>query len=589
MARAFVKTAARPLYLACLVAICCTVTQGSGSALALPGPVYVFPIPGSQYGSAYNQITIRGVPTSQFGTIIVTGSQSGLHTGLVLSDSDQQGGSFIPYHPFTEGEVVTVQTGLRVVGGQHGSWQFRVAYEAGPNRTSPFYFAPRVPGDVLRFHSRPDLQPAAVRVVRQSSHTARGDIFLAPQVGPVSNGPMIIDRKGQLVWFMPLPGRDFATDVREQRYQGHPVLTFWRGIIRLGTGDGEADIYNTRYQQIAAIRAGNGLRDDFHEFQISRRGTALITAYHPVFIDARSVGGSTHQDTLDSVVQEIDIPTGLVLFQWDSLDHVPLAGTYGPLKKPYNYFHLNSIDEDSDGNLIISGRNTWSAYKVDRHTAKTIWVLGGRRSTFKMGSGAQFVFQHDVRVRGKGDREATIFDDGGAPFVHDARGLVLRLDPRHRQATVLRQDHHTPALTPLFEGNMQLLPDGHDFIGWGQAPYFSEFENGHMIFDARFVDQNLSYRAWRFPWNATPASPPDLAAHASGNKMTVWASWNGATTVSSWQLLAGGSSTALRAIRKVSKVKFETAIPASTASYVAVQALNASGKVIGRSATIPVS
>jgi hypothetical protein len=401
---------------------------------------------------------------------------------------------------------------------------------------------------------------------------------------------MIIDNKGHLVWFQPLPGKDFATDFRVQRYHSQPVLTLWHGIIRLGTGDGEAEIYNNHYQQITPpIRAANGLRADFHEFQLSRRNTALITAYHSVFIDARSVGGSAHQDTLDGVVQEIDIPTGLVLFQWDSLDHVPLKGSHGPVKAPYNYFHLNSIDEGSDGNLIISGRNTWSAYKVNRHTAKTMWVLGGAHSTFRMGPGAQFAWQHDVRVHGSGDRTVTMYDDGAWPFVHNSRGLILHLDLKHKLATSVLQDNHQPALVAHFEGNMQQLPDGHEFIGWGQEPYFSEFDQtGRMIFDARFVDENVSYRSWRFPWFGAPVTPPDVTAHASGSKMKVWVSWNGATSVRSWRLLAGSSPTSLRAVSTVRKQDFETTLKAHAQPYVAVLALGTHGRVLGRSSVVPV-
>ena len=78
------------------------------------------------------------------------------------------------------------------------------------------------------------------------------------------------------------------------------------------------------------------------------------------------------------MAQEIDIPTGLVLFQWDSLDHVPLSAGYtqaaraahiaNGIGNPYDYFHINSIALDRDGNLLISARNTWAVYKVNHHT-----------------------------------------------------------------------------------------------------------------------------------------------------------------------------------------------------------------------------
>ena len=177
---------------------------------------------------------------------------------------------------------------------------------------------------------------------------------------------------------------------------------------------------NSSYQVVKTISAGNGQSADLHEFQLTPQGTALITAETPVYTDGTAVHGVVGEVVLDSVVQEIDIPTGLVLFQWDSLDHVPLTAGYtvppnAPKKKgkaplpnfswdPYDYFHLNSVGLDRDGNLVISSRNTWAVYKVNHRTGAIMWTLGGKSSSFKLGAGASFAFQHDVRVRAAGDQ-----------------------------------------------------------------------------------------------------------------------------------------------------------------------------------------
>jgi hypothetical protein len=508
----------------CLLAILCH----PAGAPAAAGPVYVFPSPNTLFATPQTQITFRGVSVSQLGHITVSGSSSGAHAGKVLSDSDNGGGSFVPDRSFTPGEYVTVSTGVNIAGGSSGSFRFRVASPAPPNHAAPFPATGRVRGDITRFRSRPDLAPASVRIVRQSRRTARGDIFVAPEVGPLQDGPMILDWRGNIIWFKPLSGRRFATDFRVQRYQGRPVLTWWQGGISVGIGSGQGVIYDTSYRQLAVVNAGNGLSADLHEFQLTPRGTALITAYYPVYHDATSVHGSRRQIVEDSVVQEIDIPTGLVLFEWHSLDHVPLLGSHGPVKIPYNYFHVNSVDEDTDGNLLISGRNTWSVYKVDRHTGATIWVLGGRFSSFAMGPGAQFSYQHDVRVRARGDRLITVFDDGGSPFVHNSRGITLRLDFRHKRATRLGELDHSPPLQAQFEGNVQTLPNGDQFVGWGQPPYFSEFNSrGQMIFDARFVDDNSSYRSWRMRWSATPPATPRPCGRAGMARPASLRGWCG--------------------------------------------------------------
>jgi hypothetical protein len=564
----------------------------SAPASAAGPPVAVFPVPGSHFAAPPTQITFRGIPAGALGTIVVTGSRSGVHGGSVRSDSDGQGGSFLPTAAFAPGEVVTVRTGLDVIGGANGGFQFTIATPAGAIPPANRLSAPRVPGDVNRFPSRPDLAPAAVKVITRSSREAPGDIFVAPQVGPVQDGVMILGQSGGLVWFKPVPGQDWASDFRVQSYHGAPVLTWWQGTVNAGVGNGQDEIYDTHYSRIAAVRGGNGLASDLHEFQLTATGTALITAYYPVYVDASSVKhGPTRAIVLDSVVQEIDIPTGLVLFQWDSLDHVPLteseatfpAGT----RHPYDYFHVNSIQQDTDGNLIVSGRNTWAAYKIDHTTGAVIWRLGGKRSSFRMGPGSQFAFQHDVRVHP--GNLVTLFDDGaGPPTVHNqSRALLLRIDPVGMTASLVFADGHRSGLLAQFEGNDQLLPGGDNMVGWGQQPYFTEYNAfGQTVFDARFVDANTNYRAYRFPWSGTPLTLPAVAVTRSGGGETVYASWNGATNVAAWRVLTGTSPSSLRRVGTVAKRAFEAIITIKQRQpYAAIEALDSHGAVLASSKT----
>jgi Arylsulfotransferase (ASST) len=425
---------------------------------------------------------------------------------------------------------------------------------------------------VQYFHSAPGLEPASVTVNQRSSAAYNGDIFLTPQYGPLQNGPMILDPSGNLIWFQPLPANELAADFRVQQYQGQPVLTWFQGYTNNGSGDGEGVIYNTSYQQIATVQAANGVRGmDLHEFLLTPQGDGWM----------------------DAVVQEIDIKTGLVLFEWHALDHIPISESFFKTNAPglvYDPYHLNSVSIDTDGNLIISMRNTWGVYKVNSQTGAVMWTLGSNQNQFKRGPGTSTVFQHDVLAQPGG--VFTMFDDGGGPpVVRPGRAISVAVNESAKTVTLLRQYEHSPALDTDFEGNAQLLPNGDMFVGWGQQPYFTEFNAaGKQIFDARFTSNTSSYRAYRMPWSGQPTTAPGIAAAPNNDGTSeVWASWNGATTVSSWRVLAGTSPNALTTLQTVGKSGFETAISANTGMPdFAVRALGSSGQVLSTSGTATV-
>jgi hypothetical protein len=504
---------------------------GAAGALAQAPAVSVFPSPNTAYAEAGSQITVRGIPAGQIGHVTVVGSSSGAHGGTIQADSDGQGGSFVPSAPFTPGETVTVTTGLNVIGGTNGAFHFGVAVPFGSINPMKLPMVPAGSNGIQLFKSRPDLEPASITINRQSSSQYNGDIFLTPQYGPLQNGPMLLDSTGHLIWFRPLPANQLAADFRVQQLNGQPVLTWWQGFTNNGSGRGEGVIYNSQYQQIATVQAGNGLQGvDLHEFLVTPQGDAYIVAVNPVHWDGMK------RPLMDSVIQEVDIKTGLVLFEWHALDHIPIAESFfkfGSKGVVYDPYHANSIAVDGDGNLIVSLRNTWAIYKINHQTGAVMWTLGSNKNNFKMGPGTQTAFQHDVVVQPNG--VISLFDDGaGPPRVHtQSRAVELSVNTSKMTVSLVRQFEHSPGLSANFEGGAQVLPGGNLFVGWGQQPYFSEFSSsGKLVFDARFTSNTSSYRAYKFAWSGQPATPPSIAVSNNNDGTTqVYASGNGATTV----------------------------------------------------------
>ncbi len=557
-------------------------------AIAQPPAVSVYPLPSTTSAMPGTQITFRGIPASQIGSVQVIGSSTGAHAGTIQADSDGQGGSFIPNAPFAPGETVTVNTGLNIVGGSNGSFHFAVVTPFGTINPMKLPMVPAGSNGVQHFHTRSDLVPASITINRRSSATYNGDIFLTPQFGPLQNGPMILDPSGRMIWFQPLPANQLATDFRVQQLGSQPVLTWWQGFTNNGSGRGEGVIDNSSYQQIATVQAGNGVQGmDLHEFLVTPQGDAYIVAVSPVHY------GTLTKPLMDAVVQEIDIKTGLVLLEWHALDHIPLTESFFKTNAKgfvYDPYHLNSISLDPDGNLILSVRNTWAVYKINRSTGAIMWTLGSNQSTFKRGAGVSTVFQHDALRQPDGS--LTMFDDGGGPpTVRAGRAIRVSLNTANNTASLVRQYTHTPALKTNFEGNAQVLPNGDVFVGWGQQPYFSEFNSsGKMLFDARFTSNTSSYRAYRMGWSGQPNTVPNIAAAPNNDGTTeVWASWNGATTVSSWRVLAGPSAGSLTPEASGRWGGFETGIAANTGMPVfEMQALGSKGQVLATSGTVSV-
>jgi hypothetical protein len=559
------------------------------------GLVTVSPLPESRDSSPATQISFRGVPAGSLAGVSATGSRSGPHPGRLLSYSQGDGASFVPARPFAPGERVSVR-GTVASGAKRTDLAFRFTVavpdtfgEAGGSAAPP----PK-PSDFQSFHSRGDLKPPRVTVTAHAAGASPGDLLLAPYSGPGQYGPMILDEAGKLIWFKPLaPSGARAADLQVQSFEGKPVLSWWQDPLVTATSRKSGIVMaDSSYRTVHVVRAGNGYQPDLHEFQIRPNGSALITVYDGINCNLSAIGGPVAGAVADTLMQEVDIRTGLVRYEWHSLDHVPLTDAYvsprpGSPKEPFDFFHINSIDVQHDGSLLLDARNTWAAYDVDAATGRVRWRVGGKHSSYKLGPGAVTAYQHDARQQPNGN--LTFFDNGATPAVHpQSRGIELSLQGSAMTATLTRRVEHSPALIAGSQGNLQVLPGGNWLIGWGQSPWISEYgPQGQILFDAHLPAAYESYRAFRQAWSARPAVAPTFAYLRSGRGAVVYASWNGATDVASWRVLSGSSPATMAPAATRARSGFETAVALaqapSSGAYLAVQALSASGAVLGAS------
>lgn len=457
-------------------------------------------------------------------------------------------------------------------------------------------------GRVRAFHTRPDLRPptVATRLGRGAEAVANADpgyLFLGP--GPVSLkgsqqfGPLIADSAGRPVWFRPLAPGVQVTNFAGWRYRGKPALAWWEGRIQpTGYGQGEVVVLDHAYREIARVRAANGRSVDLHALTVTPRGTALFTCYpDTVQADLSSIGGPRNSQVRESIIQEVDIATGRLLFEWRSLQHIPVSASREPMGEPYDYLHVNSVQELPDGNLLVSARHTWAVYKLERRTGKVIWALGGKQSQFHMGPDTEFAWQHDARQ--VSDRLLTLFDNGtNGPIKTErqSRGLALQVDASRRTVTLGQDYISSHKLVAGAMGSVQVLQSGHVMVGWGVASCTSKFTAGGELLSEFVLPSGMySYRGLWQPWEGVPHHRPKVSARRDPKHTTatLYASWNGATEVSGWQVEAGPRNDQLRSLGVATSHGFETVIPLQPSHrYAAVTALDRFGRRLKRSRII---
>jgi hypothetical protein len=457
------------------------------------------------------------------------------------------------------------------------------------------------------------------------AHLAPGLIFIDPHqvVDSIQTGPMIITDKGQVVWYHPLPAGESASNFQVQTYEGQPVLTWWQGsgdnpafgAFAPGIGQGEDVVMNDHYKIIKVLKADSTFTPDTHEFDITPQGDALQTGYTTVpGVNLTSFGGSSDGTVIDSIAREVDLKTGKVLLDWSALAHVPVTDSHAlPLlgASPWDFFHINSISPAPGGNLLISSRHMWALYDINAMTGDINWTLGGKQSTFSLGPGAQFAWQHDPRFVSANEIE--LFDDEeGTPFPAtetQSRALWLHLDYATHTATVVKQITQPAGQAETgSQGSVQTLADGHVIVGWGSAGTFSEYNShGKLLLDdslpvttqtvtlpnGQTIPNSWStYRVFKEAWTGQPAAPPvATVARDTGGTTEVSAAWNGATQVARWRILAGSSKHDLKPAAGhtwtglITKIK----VRATHVAYVRVVALDETGQPLRASRLLHVA
>ncbi|KAK8169605.1 ASST-domain-containing protein [Phyllosticta citrichinensis] len=471
------------------------------------------------------------------------------------------------------------------------------------------------------FYSRPDLNPPALTCEINKDGLSPGYIFISPYGGPQS-GPYIYDKKCNLVWSgYAVAGPEKTFNFKPCKYQGEDHLCFFQGMTIQGYARGNDLILDSSYTVVKSVQLGGSgvTAADMHEFNLIEDGkSALITSYKPTEADLSAFGirrGVGY--VLDGIFQDIDVQSGKKNFEWHSLDHVRLRATYvfpnrtdtgGTGLTPddsWDYFHINSIDKStSSGDYLISARSVSSIYLISAKDGGIIWTLsaGGDYTDYAC-TNFNFSYQHDARFIKENDTNTIIslFDNASNGFnstSSNSAGLIINLDHVAKRASLVQRiPPPDPKLIATSQANTQVLPNGNVFQGWGNQNALSEHSSdGTPLLSASWGDYPvMNYRVYSANWTAKPKTQPVLYAFAKNRDAgpTSFAvSWNGATDVAEWRFYGltssrGGDGGGGMELGTAQKGGFETPFQERDyAAFAYVEAVNAHGKVLGRSEVV---
>ncbi|RMZ76715.1 hypothetical protein DV737_g4715, partial [Chaetothyriales sp. CBS 132003] len=416
--------------------------------------------------------------------------------------------------------------------------------------------------------------------------------------------PMILDGRGSLVWTGPSYVQPYNLQV--QTYRGEQFLTFWAGNDGVkGHGSGLYYMLDENYNLRYTLRGGNGMDGDLHEFYITPNGTALITIYQIIHANLTTVGHSDNEWIWDGLFQEIDVETNDVIFQWRASDHLLFTDSqWGPgslgktRNEAWDWFHINSVEKDDQGNYLISSRWMHAIYYIDGTSGNIIWTLGGPNNDFQDlsdGHATNFASQHHARWS-DGYTSITLFDNSNPGPGNPSSGMWLDLDFEAMTVKLRTRFLSMRVTSSSSQGSLQTLPSGNVLVGYGSDAQYVEFtRDGNIVCEVHAESASVfgsaavqSYRVFKHAWKGFPLTTPDIT-QVNG---TVYVSWNGATEVRHWlveeAISENATSDEFREVKRVPKLGFETMVATIDIEhpYIRLAAVDQEGRILARTGVV---
>jgi hypothetical protein len=340
---------------------------------------------------------------------------------------------------------------------------------------------------------------------------------------------MILDNQGNPLFYQ----RGGATDFKPQK----------NGMITWANFTG----VDKNFNYVRSYSTVNGYGTDDHELQVMEDGSYFLIGDGIETVDMRRfiTNGNPTAAVLENVVQQFTA-AGELIFQWRAWDHMDVLSQQQFIDLTsfgLDFPHMNAVDVDDDGHILLSSRSNSECTKINRDTGEVIWRLGGTQSTLTfvndpMDGPRQ---QHSFRALGHG--HYILFDNGDLHSPPFSRAVEYVVDPVAMTATLVWQFQDTPDKYTYYMGNVQRLTNGNTHINWVLAGYPKAVEvdpNGVKQLELNLTPGYDLYRSWRAPWDGV-VPVPYLIAESYPDNVTLIFNKFGDTNVNFYRIYGGTS------------------------------------------------
>ena len=530
------------------------------------GYLYLSPAPGASYVSEqtryilvrFDRVSPSQVTNLMTGFVTVIGETSGVHSGSTRVATDGKTVIFTMASGFATNELVTVSLNPLVVEGAEDAAQpfdyaFMVTapsqgslpgartamHSMVPGESSVEEGSSGVPGPRRQFKKDtskgPVIMPNGVSVpsdfptvtITVNTNPSPGDLFLENGLNGVPPYTMILDNDGNPVWYRRGRMYDF-------KIQKNGMITW---CIQDAAG---FPAFDQDFNYLRTYSTTNGYLTDGHELKVLSDGSYYMIGYRVNTVDlSQYVNGGTKAASVRETVLQGFTPADELVFQWRAWDNYDIRDQAPNTDFP----HMNAIDIDEDGNVLVSARHLSEVTKINRDSGQIMWRLSGAHNGFKFVNDSfnGTSYQHNISALGHG--HYMVFDNGDYHSPAVSRAAEYQLDLTNMTATLAWQFRDTPDKYAYWLGNAQRLPSGNTLINFVRPQYPKALEvdtNGVKHFELSLTPGSDAYRAFRFPWKGV-VSVPYLVVETQPDEVTLIFNKFGDTDVNYYRIYWGTS------------------------------------------------